>query len=641
MTTEHFSVGILCATEGVLLILTVYLWSKSSSESRRFVPFRRFVTLSAVACLTEIIYSCLVNIHYSMPGIFYQSLYGLSVFMGMLATCSLYLYVVQFLRVADAEIRLLRIVRYAVIVLDAIILAANYVTGHVARYNTAGYVVTGPLYVLVSYVLPFYFVIIIIVLAIVHYRQFDKNAVRAFAVVTLVSLLFYPVQMLVFPDVLSEYFIAGLFAVVMFFAVETSPVNRLLKAEEQLQEAYRQTDEATRSAMQASRAKSDFLSSMSHEIRTPMNAIIGMNDMIIQETKSTQIRSYAFEIRKSGNHLLHVINDILDYSRMETGKTELRIGSYSLSALLNRLYEAAEEPAREKGLSLSVDADKSLPDRLIGDEERLFQSVRNLLENAVKYTEHGSVKLTVNGVRRDMNLTLFFKVTDTGIGIGRENMQKIFDSFSRVNIERTRNILGTGLGLAITSKLVTMMGGDVSVRSEEGTGSAFTIRISQKILSEMPGEGMPDLLTQNMHRGDVTEGIHPMYGDMRVLVVDDNSVNLRIVSMLLKPYGIDAKLASSGEACLKAVSEEAFDLVFLDHLMPGMDGTETLLALRAAASFDSAKTKVIALTADDDPNARQRFMELGFDGYLTKPVDKKQLERILSACSKGGHAHGL
>lgn len=487
MTTEHFSVGILCATECVLLILTVYLWSKSASENPRFVPFRRFVTLSSIACLLEIVYSCLINIHYSMPGIFYQSLYGLNVFMGMLATCSLYLYVVQFLHAPKVEISLLKGVRWFVIVADAVILLANYVTGHVARYNTSGFFVTGPLYVLVSYVLPFYFVIILIVLAIIHYRQFDKNALRAFAMVTVVSLLFYPVQMLVFPDVLSEYFIAGLFAVVMFFAVETSPVNRLLKTEEQLQEAYRQTDEATCAALRASGAKSEFLSNMSNEIRSPMNGIVAMNDKILQETTNGQTRTYAMEIRKSGRHLLHVINDILDYSSLEAGSTELRIGIYSLSGLLDRLYEAAAEEAALKGLSLSIDADRSLPDNLIGDEERLFQAVLNLLENSIKYTRHGSIKLTVNGVRRDMSLTLFFKVTDTGIGISKENLQKIFDSFSRADIERNRTILGTGLGLAITKELIGMMGGDIAVRSAEGAGSSFTIRLSQNILSDIPG----------------------------------------------------------------------------------------------------------------------------------------------------------
>ena len=217
MITEHFSVGVLCATECVLLILTVYLWSKSKSENIRFVQFRRFVTLSACACLIEIVYSSLVNIHYSMPGIFYQSLYELNVFMGMIATCSLYLYFVQFLNAPKAERRLLSLVRHVVIAAELVILLANFATGAVVRYNTSGYFVMGPLYDTASYILPFYFIIISIILVVLHFRQFDKKVLVSFGIVTGISLLFYPIQLFYFSNVLTEYFIVGLFPAVTFF----------------------------------------------------------------------------------------------------------------------------------------------------------------------------------------------------------------------------------------------------------------------------------------------------------------------------------------------------------------------------------------------------------------------------------------
>ncbi|MBR0164359.1 MAG: response regulator [Lachnospiraceae bacterium] len=639
MITDQYSVGILCATECVLLILTVYLWSKSTWENLRFVPFRRFVTLSAFACLIEIVYSALANIHYSMPGIFYQSLYELDIFMGMMATCSLYLYFVQFLAVPKIERRLFTVIRYAVIAAEGVMLLANYATGHVVRYNSDGYYVPGPLYETASYILPFYFIIAIAVLAVLHFKQFNKKVIFAFGIVTAVAVLFYPVQVIYFSDVLTEYFIVGLFAVVMFFVLETSPVNLLLETERQMEDATKKIDEATRAAMKAAHTKSDFLSNMSHEIRTPMNAIIGMNDMILRETKSPETRMYAEEIRSSGKHLLHVINDILDYSRMESGKTGIRIGTYRLSSLLNRLFDAAKEGAQEKGLSFSIDADRTLPDTLIGDEDHLFQAVFNLIENAIKYTEHGSVKLTVNGVRRDMALTLFFKVTDTGIGIGKDSLQKIFDSFSRANIERNRNILGTGLGLAITKGLVGMMDGDITVRSAEGAGSTFIIRISQQILSDAAGAFVTDDL---LHTSTEETDEEPAdYHGARVLVVDDNSVNLRITSMLLKPYGIDARLAPSGKACLAACTEQSFDLIFLDHQMPDMDGEETLHALRASDTFHPDKTRVVALTALDDSDARERFIRMGFDDYLTKPMEPGQLGRVLSATLKGGRDHDV
>ena len=230
-------------------------------------------------------------------------------------------------------------------------------------------------------------------------------------------------------------------------------------------------------------------------------------------------------------------------------------------------------------------------------------------------------------------------MTDTGIGIAKGSLQTIFDSFSRANIERNRNILGTGLGLAITKELVSMMGGDISVRSEEGVGSTFTIRIAQKILSNVPGSSVTDFL---MHTGrEEKETERPVYDGARVLIVDDNTVNLRIASMLLKPYGIDAQIASSGEACLKECADTHFDIVLLDHLMPEMDGEQTLRALRSSAAFNKEETKVVALTAVDDPGARERFIGMGFDDFLTKPIDTKNLEQLLSAYLKKEHAHGI
>ena len=632
MTTTHYSVGLLLAAEPVLLLLAVYLWRRQPSDHLRFLPFRRFVTLSAVACLTEIVYSLLVNNHYSMPGVFYQSLYALNLFIGLLATCSYYLYVMRFLTLSEAQMRVLRTLRYLVLLAMFVLLAANFATGHVARLNTVGRLLKGPLYDLASYCLPFYFLVVPFVLTLVQRNGLERRFLYAICGVSLFALAVYPVQMLFFPDVIAEYYILSLFAVVMFFLFETPPMSLLLETEERLRETYRQADEATRLAIQSAHAKNGFLSNMSNEIRTPINAIVGINDMILNEQNNAAVREYATEIRSAGNHLQQVINDILDYSRIESGDLDLRISGYSLSGLIAELYEKTLPLASAKGITLSFDTDRSLPDNLIGDAGRLSQAVMNLLSNAIKYTEHGSVKLTVNGVRRDMNLTLFFKVADTGIGMKKENLEKIFDSFSRVNIEQTRNILGTGLGLAITKDLVTMMDGDITVRSEVGAGSVFTIRIIQKILAETPGSAwMPQILPVP----EKTEEKPLRFDRAKVLAVDGDPASLHVTDMLLKPYGIEADCVTSVSACLTACADNTYDMVLVRHRLPETDGVEILHTLLNSPLFDRERTKLVCLLTDDDPDEDAQFRITGFDDYLPAPVDTKKLGTVLRRYLEG------
>ena len=641
MTNGILSVGLLLAAEPVLLILTVYLWSRKPSDQLRFLPFRRFVTLSALACLAEIVCTAFIKVHYSMPAVFYQSLYALNLYLGMLATCSLYLYITRFLTVPDRERQVLRFFRHIVLLLMLLLLILNFATGVVFRFNMIGRLRRGPLFQFATYYLPFYFLVLFFLLILIHRKQFSRSFLLATGAVTAFALVLYSVLMLFFPVVSAEYFLLALFAVVLFFLFETPPMNLLQETKEQLAEAYRQSEEATKTAMRAAHAKSDFLSNMSHEIRTPMNAIIGMNELILREESGDVIRGYASEIRSSGQHLMHLINDILDYSRMESGKAQIQESSYRLGELIAGLYEQALPLAAEKGILLTFDADRSLPDHLVGDGEKLSQAVMNLLSNAIKYTEQGSVRLTVNGLRRDSHLILFFKVADTGIGIGKEHLNTIFDSFSRVDIEHTRSILGGGLGLSITKELVNMMQGDISVRSEAGVGSVFTIRVPQRILAIGPGATLMMEAFPSAQEDDpkAQEAEAPLsFPTASVLIVDDNSVNLRVTSMLLKPYGIEADRVASGDACLKACAEKRYDLILLDHRMPEMDGEETLHALENLPGFDRKLTKIVCLTASDDPDLYARLHGLGFDDALSKPVELPALKRILRMYLKGGDA---
>lgn len=625
MTLNLFSVGFLLATEPIILILSLYLWTRHGDLTRRFVLFRNFVTFCTLACTTEIFYATLVNIRFSMPALFYQTLYSLNLCFGMSTILSLYLYFTQFVTSYGFERKVFRVLRVLDLGVFTLLLILNLFTGCIASYNTVGRLNRGPMFNVATYVLPVYFIVVIAIMAILYRRQFDRRMAMSFAGVLLATLIVNPIRRQFFPYMQMEYFALGMLAIVMFFILETPAYKQLVSTGARMEDARRAVDHATEDALKASRAKSDFLSNMSHEIRTPMNAIIGMNDMILRETTDLTIRSYATDIRTSGRHLLNVINDILDYSRIESGKMEVKEAPYRLSMLLDSLEEEALALAKEKHLTLTFDVDTALPDHLSGDETHIAQVVRNLLANGIKYTEEGSVRLTVNGIRRDKLLTLFFKVTDTGIGIRKENQEEVWDSFSRINMEKNRSILGTGLGLAITKDLVNRMNGEIFLRSEEGKGSTFTVRVSQHVLQE------ETIAQGRRHRALRQDGNTDAFlvRDAAVLLVDDNRTNLRVSSMLLKAFGIEADTATSGAECLIACRNRAYDMIFLDHRMPGMDGEETLRTLQEDADFIRAHTIVVSLTASDDDDARERYIGMGFDDYLVKPVDVVRLKEVL------------
>lgn len=625
MTLNLFSVGFLLATEPIILILSLYLWTRRGVLSPRFKLFRNFVTFCTLACTTEIFYATLVNLRFSMPAIFYQSLYSLNLCLGMATILSLYLYFTQFVTSYGWERKVFRVMRYIDLTLFTILIIVNVFTNCIAAYNTVGRLRRGPLFDVATYVLPIWFIVIIAIMAVLYRRQFDRRMAFSFVGVLVATLIVTPIRMTFFPYMQMEYFSLGMLGVVMFFVLETPAYKQLLSTGTRMEEARRAFDHATEEALKASRAKSDFLSNMSHEIRTPMNAIIGMNDMILRETADETIRSYATDIRTSGRHLLNVINDILDYSRIESGKMEIREAAYRLSMLLESLEEEAAPLAAEKNLSLLFDVDTALPDHLLGDETHIAQVVKNLIANGIKYTEEGSVRLTVNGIRRDRLLTLFFKISDTGIGIRKESQAEIWNSFSRINMEKNRTILGTGLGLAITKDLVNRMHGEIFLRSEEGKGSTFTVRIPQHIVQE------ETIAQSRRHQALQNQDVAGTFTvqDAAVLLVDDNRTNLRVSAMLLKAFGIEADTVASGAECLIACESRTYDMVFLDHRMPGMDGVETLQALRRLPSFNEAHTIVISLTASDDDDARERYIGLGFDDYLVKPVEVTRLKEVL------------
>ncbi|MBR3457713.1 MAG: response regulator [Selenomonadaceae bacterium] len=388
--------------------------------------------------------------------------------------------------------------------------------------------------------------------------------------------------------------------------------------------------EAKKEADRANQAKSEFLANMSHEIRTPLNAVLGMNEMILREAgENSPIRGYAWNVKSASETLLSLINDILDFSKIESGKMEIVEAPYSLSSVLNDIFNMVRFKAEKKGLAFHIEVDETVPDALYGDEVRVRQVIVNILNNAVKYTETGSVTFRVTWKQMpDGSALMQFGSIDTGIGIREEDMGKLFSQFERLDIKRNRNVEGTGLGLSITLKLVRMMNGELKVKSEYGKGSDFTIVLPQKLEHY---EAVGDFRARAEAFINQQKSYHESFvaPDAKILVVDDNDMNLFVVENLLKNTEIQVTRSMSGQDCLEKIAAQRYDVIFLDHMMPGMDGIETLERAKTMKDSKCQDVPVIALTANAISGVREMFLKKGFTDYLSKPVDSKALERML------------
>lgn len=407
-------------------------------------------------------------------------------------------------------------------------------------------------------------------------------------------------QLLLFNPVIS------LVTVIMYHTIENPDVKMI-----------NQLNLAKENADRANKAKTEFLSSMSHEIRTPLNAIIGFSECIKNADTLEEAKMDADDIIMAGQNLLEIVNGILDISKIEAGKMEIVDVDYDLKKVCLDVKKLITPRIKEKPIEFKLNIAPDIPDVLFGDMGKVKEIITNLLTNAAKYTEKGIVELSVMCVNTKNVSKLVISVEDTGRGIKPDKIEKLFTKFERLDEDRNTTLEGTGLGLAITKSLVEMMGGKIVVQSKYGSGSKFTVYLSQKIVCLKQ--------TEKKNVDEAKEDNLDLSGK-KILIVDDNKLNLKVASRLLEPYKVSVELVTSGIECIDMVKINNYDLILMDDMMPKMSGTETLMELKKMNDFN---TKVIALTANAITGMKEKYLELGFDDYLAKPIDKLELNRVL------------
>lgn len=501
------------------------------------------------------------------------------------------------------------------------------------------------------------FMMIVLIAVLDNGRIFTKKQSYLVITFTVFLLAGMAVRMFVMDDTPLTYICIAMGLLTSIFFLETPDYNKLIGAMKELEaakeqaensekkveeallatkEAKKESDDAKNeaekarlAAEKADRTKSEFLAGMSHEIRTPINAVLGFDEMILRESSEPVIKQYAMDIKGAGRTLLGIINDILDFSKVESGKMDIVPTEYRLFDLLSDVINMFSIRARGKGLYFEYKADPDIPDRLLGDDRRIKQILINILNNAVKYTDIGGSLLKVSYERAgEDEILLKISVSDTGRGMRKEDIDKLFKPYERIEEERSRGIEGTGLGMSITERLLEMMGSRLEVQSVFGEGSTFSFSVLQKVLG-------PEVLGNIEYRREEESGSRTYAGgnftapNARILAVDDTEINLKVFKALLKHTHIRIDTATSGGEGFKRSCETKYDILFLDHMMPDVDGVETLELIRNYEASLNIDTPAVMLTANALSGARETYFSKGFDDYISKPVDPDTLEKVI------------
>lgn len=446
-----------------------------------------------------------------------------------------------------------------------------------------------------------YFLAIVLILLLNYKKIFNKKYLPIFSLLVLMAIAvivrYINQTLIVIPSIIVYT------NMIMYFTIENPDIKLLNEVEA-----------ARDKAEKANAAKTDFLSSMSHEIRTPLNAIVGFSEAIQDEEDLASAKQDAKDIILASQNLLEIVNGILDISKIEANKMEITNCDYSIIEECQTIYKLIKPRIGEKPIEFIMNVAPDIPNTLYGDKGKIKEIITNLLTNAVKYTEKGTITFDISCINKNNNSTIIISVEDTGRGIKPEKIDKLFTKFERLDEDRNTTLEGTGLGLAITKRLVEMLNGKIIVQSVFGSGSKFTVYL-------------PQIISANQKIETIKKENNLVLSTKKVLVVDDNDLNLKIAERLLKKYNLQIETCKSGYECLDKINNnQKYDLIFMDDMMPKMSGTETLHILKDNPDF---KTKVIVLTANAIEGMKEKYIEDGFNDYLAKPIEKEELERIL------------
>ncbi len=635
MLTYGYNVWIEVTIIPFMAVLTIFLFIRYGTKAEINKRFRLLALSTLFAATLEVSSTLLIDGwgHRHIVNMFIRSLYYAAVNVN---AYYLMRYVEAFVNVNDRKFDMFN---YFLLASSFVMLILNVIPGTAGFFflivNDGG-LFRGTYNTLWRSVYVLYFVIIALWLQITHkefYTARSQYFILNFIMVLLIGA--NVIQYMFIRTVLFTYAVACVMLFLIFFYYEAPTYRQMLTVEKELEESRQRAEHSTRITNAANHAKSDFLANTSHEIRTPMNAILGMNEMILKESRDPEIHQASLDIRKAGNHLLSIINNILDISKFESGKMELFNTDYHLWQLLKDIEEGNFETIHEKKLEFTLEIDKNLPEHLYGDEDKIRQAITNLIDNAVKYTKKGKITLSVKGnLENYSRVKLIISVKDSGIGIRQEDLSRLFHSFERVNMNETQSIEGAGLGLTLVRYLLELMDGTIKAESKYGEGSIFTMELMQQLAQDGFQGTISEYEAMLLDEHEANTGFSHdededfTCPDAKILVVDDTPVNLVVAKGMLKEFQAQVETVESGEECLELLKANHYDIVFLDHKMPGLDGVETL---RKAREIDGASrfAKFIALTANSGTGLRDEYISYGFNDYLPKPIKSDAIRKVL------------
>ena len=607
----------------IVLVILIYHCMQYSKNTELNKKFRILVELVLLSNLLDVVSAITISYYQYVPVwlnmVLNTTYFMVSIFLAYMLT--------EYVRTAiksDTRRSFFYYMNQIILIIYMGSMILNMFGGYYIWFDHEGAYQHGTLYRLL-FICPLYYVGYSALYLLKNRNNLSKRqvySVGAYVFLTLAGIL---AQSFLFPDVLLTGFAASIALLVVLFSLETPDYQKLINTLKELEAAKTEAESEKKRADLANLAKTRFLANISHEVRTPINVIIGMNEMILRESNEEKTRQYALDVKKSAHSLLDLINEILDASKMEAGKMEIIPVEYAFDKMLYELLELAGRWAKEKQLELKTDIMHTLPSILYGDEKRIRQVLGNLLSNAMKYTNEGTVKLVVNGIVKEDTVNLHFELNDSGIGIKQEDLARIFNAFERIEDVQSKAIEGTGLGINIAEQILELMGSRLIVESEYGKGSSFSFDLVQKVVSTKQIGDLTTLRKENQYSYE-TLFCAP---DVKVLVVDDSKINLKVFCNLLKKTQVQITAVESGRECLQLITQNHYDIIFLDHMMPDLDGMETIKLMGEMQNNLCMDTPIVMLTANAMTGARDIYLKAGFDDFLSKPISPTQLEKMI------------